>query len=72
MTAIRELGMGTNRKLHLQFNERVWERQGYNGEVFADAGLQNCWDTTWSQPGRAGILLNSTGGKIGTSFARGD
>lgn len=72
LMAIRELGMGTNSKLHLQFNERVWERQGYNGEVFADTGFQNCWDTTRAQPGRAGILLNFTGGKIGAAFARGD
>lgn len=72
LTAIRELGMGTNSKLHLQFNERVWERQGYNGEVFTDSGFQNCWDTTRAQRGRAGILLNFTGGKVGASFARDD
>ncbi len=72
MMAIHELGMGTNSKLHLQFNERVWEKRGYNGEVFADAGFQNCWDTTRAQPGRAGILLNFTGGKIGAAFGRGD
>ena len=72
MIAIRELGMGTNSKLHLQFNERVWEKRGYNGEAFSDAGFQNCWDTTRAQPGRAGILLNFTGGKIGAAFGRGD
>ena len=72
LTAIREIGMGTNSKLHLQFNDRLWEKRGYNGEVFTDTGFQNCWDTTRAQPGRAGILLNFTGGKVGASFGRGD
>jgi monoamine oxidase len=72
MTAIREIGMGTNSKLHLQFHERVWEKRGLNGEVFADSGFQNCWDTTRAQRGRAGILLNFTGGKVGAAFGRGD
>jgi monoamine oxidase len=43
-TAIRELGMGTNSKLHVQFTDRHWEGLGCNGETFADTGYQNTWD----------------------------
>ena len=30
--AIRELGMGTNSKLHVQFTTRLWATLGYNGD----------------------------------------
>ena len=39
-TAIRELGMGTNSRLHVQFTDRHWEGLGCNGETFADTGYQ--------------------------------
>lgn len=71
VTAIEELGMGTNTKLHLQFEERAWYEQGCTGETFADTGYQNTWEVTRAQPGRAGILVDYTGGAIGDSFRRG-
>jgi monoamine oxidase len=71
-TAIKELGMGTNSKLHLQFKDRHWSRQlGCNGETFADTGYQNTWEVTRAQPGTPGILVDYTGGKIGASFGTG-
>ena len=70
-TAIREMGMGTNSKLHLQFRDRHWEGLGCNGETFADTGYQNTWEVTRAQPGTAGILVDYTGGKIGASFGTG-
>jgi monoamine oxidase len=69
LLAIREQGMGTNSKLHVQFRERHWNELGSNGETFADTGYQNTWEVTRGQPGRAGILVNYTGGKIGDSFS---
>jgi monoamine oxidase len=70
--AIKELGMGTNSKLHLQFKDRHWSRQlGCNGETFADTGYQNTWEVTRAQPGTPGILVDYTGGKIGASFGTG-
>jgi monoamine oxidase len=71
-TAIREMGMGTNSKLHLQFSSRHWESLGCNGETFADTGYQNTWDVTRAQPGTAGILVNYTGGNVGASFGTGN
>jgi monoamine oxidase len=70
-TAIQELGMGTNSKLHLQFNTRHWNTLGCNGETFADTGYQNTWEVTRAQAGTAGILVDYTGGKIGASFGIG-
>ena len=70
-TAIQELGMGTNSKLHLQFNTRHWESLGCNGDTFADTGYQNTWDVTRAQSGKAGILVDYTGGDVGASFGSG-
>ena len=71
MVAIKELGMGTNSKLHLQFSSRFWRPQGLNGETFSDTGYQNTWEVTRAQPGKSGILVDYTGGKIGASFGSG-
>jgi monoamine oxidase len=67
-TAIAELGMGTNSKLHAQFSERHWASLGSNGETFSDRGYQNTWEVSRAQPGRSGILVDYTGGDIGASF----
>jgi len=69
--AIRELGMGTNSKLHVQFTDRHWYGLGCNGETYADTGYQNTWEVTRAQSGRSGILVDYTGGTIGASFGTG-
>lgn len=71
MTAISEQGMGTNSKLHVQFDDRLWESLGSNGETYADTGYQNTWEATRAQAGKPGILVNYTGGDVGASFASG-
>jgi len=70
-TAIRNLPMGTNSKLQLQFRDRHWESLGNNGNTTADTGYQNTWEATRAQPGQTGILVDYTGGIIGDSFAPG-
>jgi monoamine oxidase len=70
-TAIREIGMGTNSKLNLQFTRRRWQELGCNGDTYADTGYQATWDVTRGQPGQSGILVDYTGGTIGASFGRG-
>jgi monoamine oxidase len=70
-SAIEELGMGTNSKLHLQFKNRYWNTLGNQGDTYADTGYQTTWDVTRAQPGSAGILVDYTGGKIGASFGSG-
>jgi monoamine oxidase len=69
--AIRELGMGTNSKLHVQFSDRHWYGLGNNGNTYADTGYQNTWEVTRAQPSGSGILVDYTGGTIGASFGSG-
>jgi monoamine oxidase len=71
VTAIKQQGMGTNSKLHVQFSTRHWESLGCNGETFADTGYQNTWEVTRAQAGQSGILVDYTGGNIGASFGSG-
>ncbi|MBN6189402.1 FAD-dependent oxidoreductase [Aneurinibacillus sp. BA2021] len=70
-TAIQELGMGTNSKFALQFTDRHWEGLGCNGATYADTGYQNTWEVSRAQPGTSGILVNFTGGAVGSSFGQG-
>jgi monoamine oxidase len=71
ITAIKELPMGTNSKLHVQFNDRFWYEAKNNGNTYADTGYQNTWEVTRAQSGTKGILVDYTGGKIGASFGSG-
>jgi monoamine oxidase len=70
-TAISELAMGTNSKLHLQFNTRSWYDLGSNGATYSDRGYQATWEVTRGQAGAAGILVDYTGGDIGSTFGSG-
>jgi monoamine oxidase len=71
LQAIRDLGMGTNSKLTLQFTDRIWRSQGKNGETYSDRGYQATWEVSRAQTGREGILVDYTGGIIGDSFGSG-
>lgn len=71
LRAIRELGMGTNSKLNVQFTDRVWRDLGVNGDTYADTGYQATWEVSRAQPGTAGILVDYTGGAIGATFGTG-
>ena len=70
-TAIKNLPMGTNSKLHVQFSDRHWTSLDSNGDTFADTGYQNTWEVTRAQGGEAGILVDYTGGNVGASFGSG-
>jgi monoamine oxidase len=66
--AIRQLGMGTNAKLTLQFSRRTWVLDGYDGYIETDRIPGDTWDTTVNQPGREGILVVYTGGHRGATY----
>ena len=70
-TAIKNEGMGTNTKIHLQFRSRFWRDQGCNGETYSDRGYQNTWEVTRAQDGASGILSWYTGGNIGVAVGNG-
>ena len=55
--AIHELGYGTNAKLMIGFNERIWRtRHASSASSFSDLPLQTTWETSRMQAGAAGIL----------------
>ena len=68
MTAINELPLGTNTKLHAQFSHRVWYPLGYNGYTYSDTDFEQTWEVTRRQPGPQGILTSYYGGDWGASF----
>jgi monoamine oxidase len=73
VTAIKELPMGTNSKLHVEFKDRFWYAAGNNGNTYADTGYQNTWEVSRAQGGGKGkgLLIDYTGGNIGASFGSG-
>jgi monoamine oxidase len=73
VTAIKELAMGTNSKLHVEFKDRFWYVAGNNGNTYADTGYQNTWEVSRAQGGGKGkgLLVDYTGGNIGASFGTG-
>lgn len=62
LACIRELGMGRNTKLQLQFSDRAWLAAGINGETRGDGSYQVSWEVTRAQSGAAGILNFYSGG----------
>ena len=69
--AIRELAMGTNSKLNVQFTRRSWYGLGSNGATYSDRGYQCTWEVSRAQAGNSGILVDYTGGNIGDTFGKG-
>jgi monoamine oxidase len=73
VTAIRELPMGTNSKLHVEFSNRFWYGSGNNGTSYSDTGYQSAWEVSLAQGGGRGkgLLVDYTGGNIGAGFGSG-
>lgn len=69
--AIQELGYGTNAKLILGFDTRIWRDQGLAGGVFTDLPFQLCWDSSRMQLGEQGSLTLYSGGALGVSAGDG-
>ena len=71
VTAITQLGYGTNTKMNLQFDSRFWNGTGAwpgtsNGTIYTDLPFEDSWDATRGQPGSTGIVVLFTGGSFGT------
>ncbi len=70
--AIDTLTYGTNAKLMIGFNERVWRtRHRANGATMSDLPYQTSWETSRKQTGAGGILTNFTGGRHGLELGEG-
>jgi monoamine oxidase len=68
LRAIRELGMGTNAKLHLQFGRRIWYESGSDGDTLSDTGYQETWEEDAGSPSPTGLLVNYSGGALGAGY----
>ena len=71
VTAITQLGYGTNTKMNLQFNNRFWNKPGAwpgisNGTIYTDLPFEDSWEATRGVPGTTGIVVLFTGGSFGT------
>lgn len=69
--AIRDLSYGTNTKLILGANERIWREDGFSGNYIAQLPLQEGWDSTRLQPGTLGSLTQYYGGRAGVQAGEG-
>lgn len=57
LRTIREQGLGSNGKVHLQLRERPWISQGYGGTVYTGkSGFQCAWDDTAHLEITSGVL----------------
>jgi monoamine oxidase len=74
VTAITELGYGTNSKLNLQFDARYWTQPGPwgigDGNIYTDLFFQNTWESSRGIPGPTGVLVGFMGGSNGASFTK--
>jgi len=69
--AIRELGYGTNAKVILGFNGRVWRDEGFGGDSYAELPYQSGWDGSRQQDTDFGAYTMFAGGKAGLAFGNG-
>jgi len=69
--AIDELGYGTNSKVFVGCNTRIWRSQGFNGGVYTDQRFQLGWDSSRLQPGEAGGFTFYSGGALGVEAGKG-
>ncbi|MEO6154218.1 MAG: NAD(P)/FAD-dependent oxidoreductase, partial [Thermomonas sp.] len=69
--AIDNLAYGTNAKLMIGYDRRVWRDHQANGASMSDLAYQTSWETTRKQPGNGGVLTNFTGGRHGVALGQG-
>ncbi len=74
VTAITQLGYGTNTKFNLQFSSRHWNSTGpwpgvSDGNIYTDLPFKNSWDASRGQQGTDGLLVLFNGGSNGTAVS---
>ncbi|KQZ59475.1 hypothetical protein ASD53_04490 [Lysobacter sp. Root559] len=69
--AIDTLAYGSNAKLMIGYDRRVWREHGANGASMSDLAYQTSWETSRKQAGNGGVLTNFTGGRHGIDLGHG-
>jgi monoamine oxidase len=70
LRAIRHEPLGSNSKIQLQFSSRVWNADGWTGDMYTDRIVQGGWETTIDQRGKPGILIALPGGAVGADIGQ--
>jgi monoamine oxidase len=70
LRAIRHEPLGSNSKIQMQFSSRVWNADGWTGDLYTDRIVQGGWETTIDQRGKPGILIALPGGAAGADIGR--
>jgi len=63
--AIEELGYGSNAKLLVGFEQRVWRNTQHSGEMFTDEPVQASWEHSVLQSGASAGMTFMLGGRHG-------
>lgn len=69
--AIRDLGYGTNSKIIVGTQRRIWREQGQAGTIFTSEEFQSGWDSSRKQPPKEGSFTLYSGGKAGVAVGEG-
>ncbi len=69
--AIASLGYGTNAKLMVEVDRRVWRDRGLSGSVYSDTALQSSWDGSRLRAGERGMLTCFLAGREGVAVGEG-
>jgi monoamine oxidase len=69
--ANKDLGYGTNAKVMAGVTKRVWQDQGYVGDVFSDESFQLAWDCSEMQEVAGGGASFYLGGREGVRSGEG-
>ena len=70
LEAIRCEPLGSNSKIGLQYSSRVWNSDGWTGDLYTDEIVQSGWETTIDQHEPPGILIALPGGAVGADIGR--
>ncbi len=69
--AIDRLAYGTNAKVIVGLDQRVWRMQGRDGDLFSDLPGQTGWDASRQRDGDGGVFTFYLGGEAGVACGRG-
>jgi monoamine oxidase len=70
LRAIRHEPLGSNSKIQIQCDRRVWNADGWTANLYTSGIVQGAWETTLDQPGQPGILIALPGGEVGADIGR--
>jgi monoamine oxidase len=65
---IEKVAYGSVTKVLIQYSQRIWDKQGWDGHLMTDLPITCIWHPTEQQGGEGGILTIYTGANAGAAF----